>query len=259
MLFSPDMRVVGCVALDLVYRKSKSYSVPAGHVHTLTFRTAGCKVLHMHGQDKALVSQPGSITFIPSQSPYSVDAHEEGRIYALHFSLAEECPTQPFVLLPRSPIEFENRFRLLCEIYRTDSGADYRCLSMVYDIFSRITQECSERERHAVPKRIRDVMEYVNRHFDDPSLAVSDLAARADISEVYLRREFRQYVGVAPGEYIRRVRMENARALLDTALYSITEIATRCGFDSISYFSCQFSRMYGMPPSVYRNTAEREI
>jgi len=257
MVFVQNMCVSSFVALSSHYQKSKSYDVPAGHVHTLTFRTSGCKVIHVAGQPKPLVSSPGSITFIPTETPYAVDAHDGGHMYSVHFRLARECSAQPFVLLPRSGEEFANKFRLLCENYRVDCGGDYRCLSMLYDIFARLEQECGEAEQRSVPKRIRDVMDYVNRHYDDPDLSVNALAERAGISEVYLRREFRQAVGVSPGEYIRRVRMENAKALLGTALYSITDVAIRCGFDSISYFSCQFRRMYGVPPSVYRNSSEK--
>jgi two-component system response regulator YesN len=47
------------------------------------------------------------------------------------------------------------------------------------------------------------------------------------------------------------VRIENAKAYLRTGLFSVTEVATKCGFDSISYFSCEFHRIVGMTPREY--------
>ncbi|MBE6560897.1 MAG: helix-turn-helix transcriptional regulator [Ruminococcaceae bacterium] len=258
MHFAENICVLSCVALSTHYRESKSYSVPAGHVHTLTFRTEGTKIIHIQGYPKPFVSPPGSITFIPKEMPYSVEAHSGGHMYAVHLFLARDCAADPFVFLPQSPIVHENGFRRLCECCRGRNGSDYRCLAVLYDLFAQIEHECSAPERHAVPKRIRDVMTYVNRNFDNPSLSVSELAERAGISEVYLRREFRMYADMTPHEYIRKVRLENAQALLSTALYSISEVATRCGFDSISYFSDQFRRIYGISPSVFRNSSREE-
>ena len=48
------------------------------------------------------------------------------------------------------------------------------------------------------------------------------------------------------------MRLENAKALLRTGYYSVTETATRCGFDSVSYFSYTFRRETGVTPSAYR-------
>jgi AraC-like DNA-binding protein len=81
--------------------------------------------------------------------------------------------------------------------------------------------------------------------------SVAALAEEAGVSDVYFRREFKRCAGMPPREYIRLVRLENAKALLDTALYSVSETATRCGFDSISYFSAEFRRAYGVTPSEF--------
>ena len=78
------------------------------------------------------------------------------------------------------------------------------------------------------------------------------MAAQTGWSEVYFRRAFRAAFGTSPLAYIRRVRLENAKALLRTGYYSVTETATRCGFDSVSYFSYTFRRETGVTPSAYR-------
>ena len=80
-------------------------------------------------------------------------------------------------------------------------------------------------------------------------LSVSYLARKAGVSEVYFRREFGKCTGLSPIKYIKKVRLENTRALLSTAVYSVGEVATRCGFDSISYFSEEYKRAYGVSPS----------
>ena len=258
MTLANGMNIISFLVLSVYYRKSKMHSVPAGHVHTLTFRVSGTKIICPSGSDKPLVSTPGSITYLPHGVPYRVDDFEEGHMYSVHFDLAEECDASPFVFTPKSPIEYENLFRTLFEQYRVGNDRDYRCLSLLYGLLAKIRDELGEESRHAMPKRIRTAIERINRSYDDPSLSVSSLASEAGVSDVYFRQEFKSCTGLAPIEYIRKIRLENARAMLGTSLYPIGEVATRCGFDSISYFSEQFRKMYGVPPSKYRRSPENE-
>jgi AraC family transcriptional regulator len=73
------------------------------------------------------------------------------------------------------------------------------------------------------------------------------------ISEVYFRREFKKFYGAAPLAYIKNRRIDMAKMLLDTGLYSVTDVALRCGFESPGYFSTEFRRMEGKSPKEYGN------
>jgi len=57
----------------------------------------------------------------------------------------------------------------------------------------------------------------------------------------------------APVVYLKNVRLENAKILLESGLYTISETAGLCGFHSVSYLSKEFSRKYGMSPREYMN------
>ncbi len=256
MIFSENMTVSRLIAHSYKYNKSKSVHVGAKRVHTLTLRVYGTKVITPDGAQKPLVSDAGSITYIPSGVAYSEVAHDDGLAYSVHFELFEECDCTAFVYKPASGIEYENLFRVLCEGYRAGYERDYRCLSLLYAIFAQLTSDLTRSERHAVPKRIRHALDVINHYYSEPDLSISALAADANVSDVYFRREFRTCVGMSPIEYVAKVRLENAKALLDTGIYPVSEVATRCGFDSISYFSQRFKKAYGLSPSEYMKTQE---
>ena len=93
---------------------------------------------------------------------------------------------------------------------------------------------------------------FLDDHICDTQLRVADLAALYGCSEVYFRSEFRKCYYASPLEYIKKRRLEIACHLLETQLYSITEVATQAGFDSISYFSAEFRRMMGCSPRDYQ-------
>ena len=249
-MLTDGMIISSLIAAKQSYERSKSIHVPAGHVHTLTFRTDGSKTILTEGAKKPLISAPNSITYMPRGVAYDVGAHECGRMYSVHFELAEECEAKPFVFCPKSPIEYENLFSEICERFRVGRERDYKCLSMVYELLAAIRHESGESDRRAVPKRILDAIDDINKNYNDPELSVGALAKRAGVSEVYFRREFGRCIGMPPIKYIKKIRLENAKALLSTALYSVGEVATRCGFDSISYFSEEFKKAYGESPSM---------
>jgi len=248
-MLSDGMIVSSLIATKQSYSNSKALHIPAAHSHTLTFRISGSKTILPEGSKKTLVSVPGSITYIPRGTAYDESCAEGCAMYSVHFELCGECEVKPFVFVPKAPIEYKNMFSDICDSFCIGNGSEYRCMSLIYGIFDTIRRESGESEHHAVPRRIRDAIDEINRSYNAPMLSVSYLAKRAGISEVYFRREFRLCTGLSPIQYIKKIRLENARALLSTAVYSVGEVATRCGFDSISYFSEEYKRAYGIPPS----------
>ncbi len=245
------MNVSRLIAHGYKYKKTKVVHIGQKHVHTLTLRMQGTKIIAPDGTSKPLVSEPGSLTYIPSGIGYTECADTDGFAYSVHFEIYGDCDSSPFVYRPTSSIDYENLFRVLCENYRAEYERDYHCLSLLYEIFAQLSLDLSRSERHAIPKRIRRAVDVINHHYISPELSVAALASDANVSDVYFRREFRECIGMSPIEYITKVRLENAKALLDTGVYPVSEVATRCGFDSISYFSQRFKKAFGMSPSEY--------
>jgi AraC-like DNA-binding protein len=86
--------------------------------------------------------------------------------------------------------------------------------------------------------------------FEDVSTAA--LATQCGASESTVLRAFRREVGVAPAIYVRRRRLEEARHLLASGRYQVTEVAARVGYDNPSAFAVAFRAQFGLPPSRVR-------
>lgn len=72
------------------------------------------------------------------------------------------------------------------------------------------------------------------------------------------RRAFREYVGVAPAQYRQAMRLNKARELLGSTTCSVSEIACRLGFESVSAFSLFFRSREGVSPNCYRKSYRGE-
>jgi transcriptional regulator GlxA family with amidase domain len=81
---------------------------------------------------------------------------------------------------------------------------------------------------------------------------VTEIAARLNTSERSLLRHFQQHYGESPLAHLQRLRIERAKALLETSLLSLDEIVERCGYRDTSSFRRLFKRATSMTPSDYR-------
>lgn len=100
---------------------------------------------------------------------------------------------------------------------------------------------------------IERVIEYIHQNYGQ-KLSVNKLARTVNMSESNLTRTFKKETGMAPMEYLIRVRLDKARKLLRSGTMNITEVALQCGFNSISHFSSCFTKHLDMTPSEYQNT-----
>ncbi len=77
-----------------------------------------------------------------------------------------------------------------------------------------------------------------------------DAAAFMGLSEPYFSRFFRKISGMTFSQYLNTVRMEHAVEMLKNNKdhLSVTEIASRCGFDTIRHFNRVFKNITGMSP-----------
>ena len=80
---------------------------------------------------------------------------------------------------------------------------------------------------------------------------IGELAERLEVSQEYLTRCFCRYVGITPGKYLTRVRIENARMLLWQGGHSVQFVAEACGFTNANYFARVFRTAVGMNPAEY--------
>ncbi|HEY7786262.1 MAG TPA: helix-turn-helix transcriptional regulator [Pyrinomonadaceae bacterium] len=87
-------------------------------------------------------------------------------------------------------------------------------------------------------------------------LSLGGLARSVNLSVWRFSHIFRSDVGMSPIQYLRFLRMERARILLETSFLSIKEIAHNVGLNDESHFVRDFKKTYGTSPTLYRHSQE---
>jgi len=99
---------------------------------------------------------------------------------------------------------------------------------------------------------LRDLQAWIADH-PDADLSVDALAHRAAMSPRNFCRVFVRQVGMTPGRFVERVRVEAARRLLEDTSRGVPEVAAACGFGSTETMRIAFRRTLGVSPKVYRS------
>jgi AraC-like DNA-binding protein len=105
------------------------------------------------------------------------------------------------------------------------------------------------------PPSVKRAIDIIERE-PGGDLSMARLAAATGLGPRALQRNFRQYVGASPQEFIRRVRLSRAHEdLAAGAGGTVAEIAFRWGFTHLSRFAGAYQERYGEPPSATFRTA----
>lgn len=106
----------------------------------------------------------------------------------------------------------------------------------------------SANKKHVVEKMIT----YFEEHYSE-KISLDRIAENMYLSPFYISKIFKSEVGDTPIRYLINIRLEKAKALLETDKdSSIQEIAAMVGYDDAYHFSKLFKKRYGMSPSQVR-------
>lgn len=100
---------------------------------------------------------------------------------------------------------------------------------------------------------MKDVDEYIEHNLSDPELKYDKLAKHMNVSVSLMFKKMKEIVGKSPGEYIKDKRIEYAANLIVLNGNSVSEASFLSGFNSISYFSEEFKKRFGMNASEYKS------
>jgi AraC family transcriptional regulator, arabinose operon regulatory protein len=108
---------------------------------------------------------------------------------------------------------------------------------------------------HPPPGPVDAALHEITRSIrQDPSRrwTVAELAQRTALSRAQFTRRFTAHAGMSPVRYVIQARIDRAQQLLTETRTSVTNVAITLGYTDIGYFSRQYKRQTGHPPSRAR-------
>ena len=100
-------------------------------------------------------------------------------------------------------------------------------------------------------------LQYVADHVCD-KLSVEIVSREVGVSASHLTALFHRQMNISPGEYIRRVKLEESKRLIREGTMNFSQIAAQLNYSTIHHFSRQFKDKFGMSPSEYAKSIQSE-
>lgn len=100
-------------------------------------------------------------------------------------------------------------------------------------------------------RRVKKVLEIIEERLQ-AKLHVDELSQSVNLSPSRLHHLFKAELGMPVVQYIKVLRLEQAKELLETSFLNVKEITLRVGFNDESRFVQDFKKAYGLTPAQYR-------
>ncbi|KEZ89584.1 response regulator transcription factor [Lacrimispora celerecrescens] len=121
----------------------------------------------------------------------------------------------------------------------------------VLELLEQYKKEYESNSGRILRKEVAEAKSFVRSHMKE-ELQVAEIAAMVNMSGSYFSHVFKKEEGISFLEYVYRVRMEQARYLLESSDLKVNEIADEVGIFNPNYFSTQFKKSVGQSPLEYR-------
>lgn len=216
-----------------------------------------CMGMHDHTYPQILVPLQGAMTISIGETDYQVTPQElsfvpagmahqcnyRGKLLVLNL-VGELTEKQDMVLLSYPLIvSMKGQIIQLVELIQQElrQNPQSKTVRYLYSyLYGKLIENC------AAPS-----IRYIAEHYDMP-ITVNQLAEIENYNATYYSDWFKQQTGVSPSMYLRYIRINRAKELLEEADYTVMDIAVMVGYSSNSTFTRAFHSVAGMTPKEYR-------
>ncbi len=200
----------------------------------------------------------GTILCIPPRMSHRKQAGQGFRDFYFHTDVFQtvdnrEVPTnKPIVMQDDSEKSFETLVRLIMNLYYQRKPEERGVVLSLFRTAMQLLSVRSSSKKNS--PLVEQVKSEIIAEFSNPELDLPQLLGEGLYSENYMRKKFKEQVGMSPTEYLTHLRVDYAKQLLSQKKLlnvSIATIAEMCGYYDERYFSRVFRANTGMSPREY--------
>ncbi|WP_127582724.1 AraC family transcriptional regulator [Paenibacillus koleovorans] len=140
-----------------------------------------------------------------------------------------------------------------CEL---ESGGLLRLMLAEFAKAHTSSQPAGKVNASPIAEQVERTIQWLRLQYAQP-ISIQQISQALGYHRTHLSKMFKQYTGMAPMQYLLKIRMDRAKLLLQEEL-TIEQVASSVGFADALYFSKQFKKWFGVTPTDFRNGVEAE-
>ncbi|MFA5687928.1 MAG: AraC family transcriptional regulator [Kiritimatiellales bacterium] len=232
---------------------------------SLEFVSAGKGILTLHKKTWPL--RPGAIYFYGSHTPHCIETDSSAPMikHFVDFSGSGLTALVKRTGLYKTPIYTTNilrvrtLFNMLLKTGVTESRhRDELCVLLLKQLLLYADETAMPQQEAFSQARqtFQQCRLYIEQNFQTLT-GIEQIATACHIDKAYLCRLFKRYADETPLQFLTRLKMNRAAALLLRPEVLIKQVAEKSGYSDPCHFSRVFKRIYDIPPETFIQTARR--
>ncbi|WP_274652017.1 helix-turn-helix domain-containing protein [Paenibacillus humicola] len=146
--------------------------------------------------------------------------------------------------------QFEEIKQRIADIQRADTIESVH--GEIDAVMESLCAIVSSRKNDLHTRMVEQIKLFIEEMYADPELTLYRIAEQVERPEKSISPLFKEVTGINLSDYLEKVRLDHAAAMLRRNDFTVDEIAARVGYNSSHSFRRAFKRVLGVPPSSYR-------
>jgi two-component system, response regulator YesN len=142
----------------------------------------------------------------------------------------------------------EEYLKSFIDLLNTANGDDL--MEWLYSFTDKVSEYIKENKGDTYSNVIKKAMEYIEEHYNE-ELSAQKVAEAVYLSPNYFSHIFKKIRKESFTDYLNKIRVEKAKALLSNNLYKVYEVSDMVGYSDYKYFSSVFKKIVGVSPTQY--------
>lgn len=175
------------------------------------------------------------------------------KVVAILIQLISECIKTMNYITKNEDMKYDLGIAKLVSLFHSEETIENVGIWMLglFDEYSGVLNKIRSLKDDRYYKVVEQAKAYIDAHYMDENLSVEVIAKECGYSSYYFSRMFKRLIGINPVDYIKQVRIGQAKQYLEGRNVKVTEIARLVGYSNDSNFYATFKKMVGMTPSEY--------
>ena len=195
----------------------------------------------------------GAVRFLkPGDVLYS---YKFGDVYVIHFSSDSNEIVKNLHTFDYSQ-DYDSLLKLFIKL--SEAFIEENCLKMYHYLFKLLYMlNNSQSQTGYIDATALTIKRFIDDNYKN-KITLNQMSKQFYIHPVYLQKKFKKTFNITPAEYIKQLKIQEAKKLLLTSNISVETIAEQLGFCNTSYFIKTFNSECGITPAKFRTVSIEE-
>jgi hypothetical protein len=185
-------------------------------------------------------------------------AKESAGLWAISAGLSHNI-TDDHKLLETGMVLYDALYSWVTHLYKQNHLQNSPFENLLHQVYDKFLSDKKSKSKKT-PEWVKDLKNMIQDQIDTQfTFDLKQISNDLELNPSYVSREFSKYFeDLNFGDYVRKLRIEKAVALIETSSYTLTEIAYMTGFSDQSHFTRIFKLHTGKNPSSYRKKSAKK-